>query len=159
MANHANKTTNLVPVYGIIISVVAIVLSIIFYVTNYYDTLWTGFMIGAVIFIGVLLSVINYNSNHHERTNAAAMFGMGFRTTIFSVIVISVFAIIFHLIATSGTHAMPTAANNGDQVAGQGNFWIYFLGQNVFMNMTMGVLAAALAAFVFKRNQTTPSAH
>jgi hypothetical protein len=79
MANHANKTTNLVPVYGIIISVIAIALSLIFYMTNYYDTLWTGFMIGGVIFIGVLLSVFNYNTNHHERTNAAAMFGMGLR--------------------------------------------------------------------------------
>lgn len=159
MANHANKTTNLVPVYGIIISVIAIALSIIFYATNHYDTLWTGFMIGGVIFIGILLSVFNYNNNHHERTNSAAMFGMGFRTTLFSVIIISIFSIIFHLIVTSGSHSMPTAANNGDEVAGQGNFWIYFLGQTVFVNLILGMLAAALAAFVFKRNQTTTSAH
>lgn len=158
MANNTNKTTNLVPVYGIIISVVAIVLSLIFYFTNYYENLWTGFLIGGIIFLGVLFSVINYNNNHHERTNAAAMFGMGFRTTLFAVIIISIFTIVFHLIVTSGSHAMPTTSNNGDQASGQDNFWIFFFGNTLFVNVILGLIASALGAFVFKKDQTTTAA-
>lgn len=131
---------NLGPVYGIIIAVVSIVFTVIFYFTNMAGALWTGYFGNLLMFLGVLFSVIHYNSQHHERTSAMALFAMGFRTTLWAVLIVTLFTIALHFISGSQT---------------EDNFWIYLFGNVFFTNGIVGLLAAVLAAMVFKRNQTT----
>ncbi|QHS61907.1 hypothetical protein [Chitinophaga agri] len=141
--NHRNHHVNLAPVYGIIISVIAVVFTIIFYFTNMAGNLWTGYFGNLLMFLGVLFSVIHYNSQHHEKTSSLALFAMGFRTTLWATIIISLFTIMMHFIATS-------------QIGNDNfNFWIYLAGNVLFTNIVLGLLASALSAMVFKKNQKT----
>jgi hypothetical protein len=137
--NHRHHV-NLAPVYGIIIAVVSIVFTVIFYYTDMAGVLWTGYFGNLLMFLGILFSVIHYNSQHHEKTSAWALFGMGFRTTLWAVFIVTLFTVALHFI--SGAER-------------QDNFWIYLFGNVFFTNGILGLLAAALAAMVFKRNQTT----
>ena len=132
--------TNLAPVYGITIAVISIVFTIIFYVAKASGAFWTGYFGDLVLFLGILFSVIHYNSQHHERTNMMALFSMGFRTTLWAVAIMILFTILFHFI-------------EADQ--SQTNFWIYLFGNVLFTNIVVGLLASIIASMVFKRNQKT----
>jgi hypothetical protein len=131
---------NLAPIYGIIISVVSIVFTIIFYFTNMSGALWTGYFGNLLMFLGVLFSVIHYNSQHHEKTSAMALFAMGFRTTIWAVFIVTLLTIALHFIS---------GAQRED------NFWIYLFSNVFFTNGILGLLASVLSAMVFKKDQTT----
>ena len=139
----ANHHLNLTPVYGISISVISIVFMAIFYFTNTSGALWTGYFVNLLVFLGVLFSIIHYNSQHHERTSLLALFSMGFRTTLWTVVIISVFNIVLHLI---GRYKEGIEASN---------FWIFLVTNILFTNLVLGVLASVIGAMVFKRNQKT----
>jgi disulfide bond formation protein DsbB len=136
-----HHTVNLAPRYGIAIAVISIVFSVIFNVTKTSDNLWTGYFGALLVFLGVLFSVIHYNSQHHEKTSSLALFSMGFRTTLWAVILFSLFSIVFHLME-------PDRANNS-------NFWISLLGNVLFVPFILGLLASVISSMVFKRNQKT----
>ncbi|NSL89683.1 hypothetical protein ECE50_022770 [Chitinophaga sp. Mgbs1] len=85
--SNPTAAAELSPVYGIVITLVSIVLTIIFYATDLYGALWTGFCTSLVFFLGVLVSIIHYNSRHHEHTSVKAAFAMGFRTTLLAAAV------------------------------------------------------------------------
>ncbi|WP_343669398.1 hypothetical protein [Chitinophaga sp.] len=136
----ANRHTNLSPVYGITIAVISIVFTIIFYVTQVSGMIWTGYFGSLVLFLGVLFSVIHYNSQHHERANMMAMFSMGFRTTLWAVVITTLFSVVFHFMEADQTET---------------NFWIYLFGNVFFTNIIVGIIASIIAAMVFKRNQKT----
>ncbi|SFE23922.1 hypothetical protein SAMN05518672_10510 [Chitinophaga sp. CF118] len=137
----AHRMVNLAPRYGIVIAVMSIVFNIIFNVTKTADNLWTGYFAALLVFLGVLFSVIHYNSQHHEKTSALALFSMGFRTTLWAVVIISLFSIAFHLLVS-------------DKVE-DSNFWISLLGNVLFVPFVLGVLASLISSMVFKRNQKT----
>jgi hypothetical protein len=139
--HHVNHHVNLAPVYGVIISVISIVFTIIFYFTNMSGNLWMGYFGNLLMFLGVLFSVIHYNSQHHEKTSSLALFAMGLRTTLWATVIVSFFTIIMHFISALQT--------NND------NFWIYLFGNVFFTNGVLGLLASALSAMVFKKNQKT----
>lgn len=137
-ANHHH--VNLAPVYGIIIAVVSIIFTIIFYFTRMSGALWTGYFGNLLMFLGVLFSVIHYNSQHHEKTSALALFAMGFRTTMWAVFIVTLFTIALHFISGAETDS---------------NFWIYLFSNVFFTNGVVGLLASVIAAMVFKKDQTT----
>ncbi|GAA3947844.1 hypothetical protein GO495_26350 [Chitinophaga oryziterrae] len=137
----AHRTVNLAPRYGITIAVISIVFSIIFNVTKTSDNLWTGYFGALLVFLGVLFSVIHYNSQHHEKTSMLALFGMGFRTTLWSVIIFSMFSLVFHFFEPERTDSS--------------NFWISLVGNVLFIPLILGLLASLIAAMAFKKNQKT----
>lgn len=154
------RPVKLSPVYGIAIAVISIVFTIIFYVTDLYSNLWTGYFVHLVLFLGVLVSIIHYNRLHHDRTSVMSSFAMGLRTTLLAVIIVSVFSIVFHLIteATPG-HTMVAESGNDTQDSDtvRSGFWIYLFGNVFFINLILGLLASLLGAMVFKTNQKTTS--
>lgn len=137
----AHRTVNLAPRYGIAIAVISIVFSIIFNVTKTSDNLWTGYFGALLVFLGVLFSIIHYNSQHHEKTSMLALFGMGFRTTLWSVIIFSMFSLVFHFFEPERTDSS--------------NFWISLVGNVLFIPLILGLLASLIAAMAFKKNQKT----
>jgi vacuolar-type H+-ATPase subunit I/STV1 len=137
----AHRTVNLAPRYGITIAVISIVFSIIFSVTKTSDNLWTGYFGALLVFLGVLFSIIHYNSQHHEKTSMLALFGMGFRTTLWAVIILSLFSLVFYLFKSD-------RADSSD-------FWIALLGNVLFIPLILGLLASIIGAMAFKKNQKT----
>jgi len=136
-----HRTVNLAPRYGITIAVIAIIFSIIFNVTKTSGNLWTGYFGALLVFLGVLFAVIHYNSQHHEQTSMLALFGMGFRTTLWSVILFSMFSLVLHFLE-------PESMNSS-------NFWISLIGNVLFIPLILGLLASIIAAMAFKSNQKT----
>jgi hypothetical protein len=135
-----NHHVNLSPRYGISIAVISIIFTVIFFFTRTFDTIWTSYFVNLVMFLGILFSIIHYNSQHHERTSAIALFSMGFRTTMWAVAISAVFTIVLQLIARTGH---------------EDNFWIFLITNSLFINIILGLLASALGAMAFKRNQKT----
>lgn len=135
-----NRHVHLSPVYGIVIAVVSIVFTTIFYFTRTFDTIWTAYFVNLIMFLGILFSIIHYNSQHHERTSSVALFAMGFRTTMWAILINAAFTIALQLIARS---------------AHEDNFWMFLITNSLFINVILGLLASAIGAMVFKKNQKT----
>ncbi|MEZ2441362.1 DUF4199 domain-containing protein [Chitinophaga sp. RCC_12] len=138
------------PAYGFILGAICIVFTLIFYVTKLYGNLWMGYFGNLIMFLGVLISIIHYNRVHKDKTSATSAFTMGWRTTLIATIIYAVFLLIFHLVV--GGNPSHTLVEE-DTV--KGNFWIYFLGNVLFVNLFVGVVAALLGGLVFKANQKT----
>lgn len=141
------------PAYGFILGAICIVFTLIFYVTKLYGNLWMGYFGNLIMFIGVLISIIHYNRAHKDKTSATSSFAMGWRTTLIATIIYAVFLLIFHLVV--GGNPAHTLVEE-DTV--KDNFWIYFLGNVLFVNLFVGVVAALLGGLVFKANQKTDKA-
>jgi len=137
----AHHTVNLAPRYGIAIAVLSAILTAVFYFTDNAGALWTGYFINLVMFLGILFSVIHYNSQHHERPSMLALFAMGFRTTLWAVVIISIVNVVLHFIEINKTDST--------------NFWLVLFTNVLFTNLILGLLASLIASMVFKRNQKT----
>jgi hypothetical protein len=137
----SHRLVNLAPRYGITIAVISAVLTAVFYFTDNTDTLWTGYFINLVMFLGILFSVIHYNSQHHERPSQLALFSMGFRTTLWAVVIISIVNVVLHFIEINKTDTS--------------NFWLVLFTNVFFTNIILGLLASLIGSMVFKRNQKT----
>lgn len=137
----AHRHANLSHIYGIIIAVISIALTTVFYLTDTSGNLWTGYFVYAIMFLGVLFSIIHYNRQHHEKTSMMAMFGMGFRTTIWATVIVSAFTLVFHFMQQSSIE--------------DHNFWIYLVTNVLFANIILGLLASLIGAMAFKKNQKT----
>ncbi|MET3874955.1 MULTISPECIES: DUF4199 domain-containing protein [Chitinophaga] len=138
------------PAYGFILGAICIVFTLIFYITKLYGNLWMGYFGNLIMFLGVLISIIHYNRVHKERASATSSFTMGWRTTLIATAIYAVFLLIFHLVV--GGNPAHTLVEE-DTV--KDNFWIYFLGNVLFVNIFVGVVAALLGGLVFKANQKT----
>lgn len=139
------------PVYGYILALICIVFTVIFYMTKLYSNLWMGYLGNTVMFLGVLIAIIHYNRSHKEKSSAMALFTMGLRTTVLATVLYAVFLVIFHLVV--GGNPENSLVQTDDPV--KENFWIYFLGNVLFVNLFVGVIAAGMGAMVFKSNQKT----
>jgi hypothetical protein len=145
-----SQSGKFLPMYGYGLALISIVFTIIFYVTKQYGNLWMGYLGNIIMFIGVLGSIIHYNKVRHGNGSAMSAFAMGWRTTLLATIIYAVFMILFHFVV-GGNPAQ--SLQEHDTV--KDNFWIYFLGNIVFVNLLVGIVAALLGAMVFKSNQKT----
>ncbi|WP_212000495.1 DUF4199 family protein [Chitinophaga sp. HK235] len=146
--------------YGIIIAVICMVLTVVFYATDQYGALWTGFGIALVFFVGILISIIHYNGRHGEKTSTASAFYLGIRTTFLATFLLGIFALIFHVLVVNGTihRLIPQGFQQTPRIirgieTEKERFWILFVGNVLIADIAMGVLAAMLGALVFKANQ------
>jgi hypothetical protein len=131
-------------------------MTLIFYMTNIYAALWTGYFVNLVLFLGVLLAIWHYYRQHGERSSARALFGVGFRITLIVTVVLTIFTIILHLIVQANPGGTLMASERGSmEVDMPRNFWIFLISNVFFSNGIVGVLAALMGAAYFKRNQKT----
>lgn len=141
-------------VYSITISVISIIMTLIFYMTNIYAALWTGYFVNLVLFLGVLLAIWHYYRQHGERAAAKTLFMVGFRITLVVTIVLTIFSIILHLIVQSNPGGTLMASDRGSmEVDMPRNFWIFLISNVLFSNAVVGLLAALMGAAYFRRNQ------
>ncbi|NML35933.1 DUF4199 domain-containing protein [Chitinophaga sp. G-6-1-13] len=162
MQQSSQVHVKLTPVYGVIIAVICMALTVVFYLTHQYGKLWTDFCTSLVFLVGVMLSVVHYNGRHHQHTSTISSFMMGLKTTLLATFLLAVFSLVFYflVIGEEGHHMIQDEFVGDANVIsnmnfGQQRFWIMFVGTVLFANIAMGVLAAFLAALVFKANQKT----
>lgn len=150
-------------IYGILISLVSIALTMVFYMTQWSSDLWTGYISNGVLFIGILIFVIHANKAMGGSASLGNLFTMGLLAAAIAIVIVATATIIFHL-ATE-----PPAATTGDMPSDgtrmseysyykREGFWIFLLGNVFVTNAVLGGLAAVLGAATVKRNQKTPDA-
>ena len=144
------SATRSLRVYGYVLGLICIAGTIIFGATRAIENLWFGYLGNCVMFLGVLFSILHYNRLHGDRVNAKASFSMGLRTTILATIIYVAFLLIFYLAAGRNLNNALQEDNKDS-----GAFWAFFFGNALFVNLFVGVCAALLGAFAFKRNQKT----
>ncbi|WP_295125874.1 DUF4199 domain-containing protein [uncultured Chitinophaga sp.] len=149
----------LTPIYGLLIAAISIVFTIIFYLTNHSDNLWTGYFVHLILFLGVLFSVIHYNKIKGGGASIPSLFKMGLHTTLLAVVIVSVFTIVFHLIieSSAGAGGVPSDGNelSDTSLYKREGFWIFLVSNVLFVNGILGLLASLLGAISVKRNQKT----
>ena len=146
--------------YSIGITVISLVLTIIFYVTNLYAALWTGYIVNMVLFLGILFAIWHYNRQHHESVTQKELFGVGLRITVIVSVVLTIFSIIFHLIIQANPPGGSLMDEGQEGASPQGvdlprHFWIFLISNVFFSNGIVGVLGALMGSMYFKRNQKT----
>lgn len=158
MATAHHHPVRIVSVYSIVITVISIVFTIIFYLTDLYAALWTGYFVNLVLFLGVLFAIFHYNRQHRDKSSTKALFAAGLRITLIVTVMLTVFTLIFHLIvqANPGRGLMANDTQSPQGVDMQRNFWIFLFGNVFFTNGIVGVLASLMGSMYFKRDQQTP---
>jgi hypothetical protein len=131
-----------------------VVLTLIFYMSNIYTALWTGYFVNLVLFLGVLLAIWHYNRQHGDRASARTLFSVGFRITLIVSLVLTVFTVILHFIVQANPSGKLMGEEGGSmEVDMPRNFGIFLISNVFFSNGIVGVLASLMGAMYFKRNQ------
>lgn len=150
-------------VYGILIAMVCIALTMIFYMTSRAANLWTGYLVNGILFLGVLFSVIHANKALGGRASLGNLLTMGILTATIAIIMIATTTIIFHLATEPPAGTTVNIPSDGGQISDfsstkREGFWIFLLGNIFFVNLVLGFLAAGIGAMTVKRNQKTTAA-
>ncbi|KAA2245251.1 hypothetical protein F0L74_04620 [Chitinophaga agrisoli] len=143
--------------YSIVISIISLVLTVIFYVSNVYAALWTGYFVNLVLFLGVLFAIWHYNRQHHDHVTQRELFSVGLRITLVVTVVLTVFSLIFHFIiqANPPSGSLMNEGGSPQGVDMPRNFWVFLISNVFFSNGIVGLLAALMGSMYFKRNQKT----
>lgn len=82
--------------YGVIISGVLIVLSLLFYILNLFTEKWPGYISYAVLLGGIIMSTIAYRDKYLKGfIPYGGSFSVGFLTGLFTAIISAIFTFIF----------------------------------------------------------------
>ncbi|PSL46063.1 uncharacterized protein DUF4199 [Chitinophaga niastensis] len=80
--------------YGIITSLVIILVSVAFYLLKLNQERWTGYVSTVILMVGVVLSCVAYAKTNDNAT-PGGIFGNGFRTTAVITVLSIIFTVLF----------------------------------------------------------------
>lgn len=151
-------------VYSILLSVVTIALTMVFYMTQKFADLWTGYITSGVLFVGVMIFVIHVNKALGGGASLRSLLLYGLIVTAICVVALTSATILFHLAtepAAGATHG--NVPSDGPLISEysvykRDGFWIFLLGNVTGTHAVLGALGAFLGAVTVKRNQKTPDA-
>ena len=96
MENQTYPASKHALVYGAYVTVVLIVLSLAFYVFDFYGQDWTAYLSYAILLLGVVISSYHYRDNHMGGfITYGQSFMTGFLTALFAAIGLGIFSYIF----------------------------------------------------------------
>ncbi len=96
MENQTYPASKHALVYGAYVTVVLIVLSLAFYVFDFYGQDWTAYLSYAILLLGVVISSYHYRDNHMGGfITYGQSFMTGFLTALFAAIGVGIFSYIF----------------------------------------------------------------
>ena len=96
MENQTYPASKHALIYGAYVTVALIVLSLAFYVFDYYGETWTAYLSYAILLLGVVISAYHYRDNHMGGfITYGQSFMTGFLTALFAAIGVGIFSYIF----------------------------------------------------------------
>ena len=158
-----HSPVRLAVIYGVLISLISIALTMVFYMAQWSSDLWTGYLSNAVLFVGILIFVIHVNKAMGGRASLGNLFGMGLLAAGIAIVIVASATIIFHLATEPPVAATGNLPSDGGRMSEysryrRDGFWIFLLGNVFVTNAVLGGLAAIIGAVTVKRNQKTPDA-
>lgn len=164
MESPLQSPIKLTVIYSILISLVSITLTMIFYMTQRFGDLWTGYISSGVLFVGVMVFVVHVNKVLGGGASLRSLLLYGLIVTAICVVVLTSATILFHLAteppagATRGNVPSDGTQISEYSVYKRDGFWIFLLGNVTGTHAVLGALGAFLGAVTVKRNQKTPDA-
>lgn len=150
-------------IYGVLISLISIALTMIFYMAQWSSDLWTGYLSNGVLFVGILIFIIHVNKAMGGRASLGNLFAMGLLAAGIAIVIVASATIIFHLATEPPAGATGNLPSDGGRLSEYSSyrrdgFWIFLLGNIFVTNAVLGGLAAIIGAATVKRDQKTPDA-
>ncbi|WP_123845989.1 hypothetical protein [Chitinophaga lutea] len=150
-------------IYGVLISLVSIALTMVFYMTQWSSDLWTGYISNGVLFVGILIFVNHVNKAMGGKASLTSLFTMGLLAAAIAIIIVASATIIFHLATEPPAGTTGNLPSDGGRMSEYSTykregFWIFLLGNIFVTNAVLGGLAAVIGAVTVKRNQKTTDA-
>ncbi len=151
--------------YGLIISAILILLSVVFYILNMNEQKWTQWVGVVIMFIGVVVSCMLYAKANDGNVTFGNVFATGFKTTAIIALVTALFAVIFIMIFPDIKEKALEQARLDMEKQGQSDaaieqalditkrmFLVFVLGFSIFFNLFFGALASVIGAAAARRN-------
>ncbi|HEU4551471.1 MAG TPA: DUF4199 domain-containing protein [Chitinophaga sp.] len=151
--------------YGLVISAIIILLSVVFYVMNLSAARWTQWVHTAIMFIGVIITCIQFGKLNDGDVTFGSVFANGFRTTAVIAVITVLFSVIFVLIfpdikekALEEARRQMEAQGRSDEMIEKAlamtskMFMVFVVAGGVFGTLLFGVIASLIGAAAAKKN-------
>jgi hypothetical protein len=151
--------------YGLVISAIIILLSVVFYVMNLSAARWTQWVHTAIMFIGVIITCIQFSKLNDGDVTFGSVFANGFRTTAVIAVITVLFSVIFVLVFPDIKEKALEEARRQMEAQGQSDemiekalamtnkmFMVFVVAGGVFGTLLFGVIASLIGAAAAKKN-------
>lgn len=163
METRLHSPLKLAVIYGVLMGLVGIALTMMFYITQWSSDLWTGYLANAVLFVGVLIFIIHANKAMGGSASLSSLFLLGLLASAVFIVMVATAHIIFHLATEPPVGTTGNLPSDGTRMSEYSSyrrdgFWIFLLGNLFVTNAVLGGIASVIGAATVKRNQKTPDA-
>lgn len=154
--------------YGLIISVIVILFSTLFYILHINTEKWTQWVGVVVIFAGVIVSCIQFAKANDGNVTFGNVFGNGFKTTAIIALVTIAFSLLFVLIFPDIKEQALEQVRLDMEKQGQADdvidkavamtdkmFIVFLLAGGIFGTLFFGAIASLIGAAIAKKNPNT----
>jgi hypothetical protein len=154
--------------YGLIISAIVILFSTLFYILHINTQKWTQWVGVLIMFVGVIISCIQFAKANDGNVTFGNVFGNGFKTTAIVALVTIAFSVLFVLIFPDIKEQALEQVRLDMEKQGQADdvidkavamtdkmFIVFLLAGGIFGTLFFGVIASLIGAAVAKKNPNT----
>jgi hypothetical protein len=154
--------------YGLIISAIVILFSTLFYILHINTQKWTQWVGVAIMFVGVIISCIQFAKANDGNVTFGNVFGNGFKTTSIVALVTIAFSVLFVLIFPDIKEQALEQVRLDMEKQGQADdvidkavamtdkmFIVFMLAGGIFGTLFFGAIASLIGAAVAKKNPNT----
>ncbi|SEN08029.1 Protein of unknown function [Chitinophaga rupis] len=151
--------------YGLVISAILILLSVLFYVLNLSTESWVKWVSTVVIFVGVIFTCTQFAKLNDGNVTFGNVFANGFKTTSLIALVTVLFSVVFILIFPDIKEKALEEARRQMEKQGQSDdviekaiamtskmFMVFVLAGGIFGTLFFGAIASLIGAAVAKKN-------
>lgn len=151
--------------YGLIISVIMILLSTLFYILHINTEKWTQWIGMVIMFVGVIVSCIQYARVNNGNVTFGNVFGNGFKTTSIIALLTILVGVLFVLIFPDIKEQALEQVRRDMEKQGQADdvidkavamtdkmFIVFMLAGGIFGTLFFGAIASLIGAAVAKKN-------
>lgn len=151
--------------YGLVISVIMILLSTLFYILHINTEKWTQWVGMVIMFVGVIVSCIQYAKVNNGNVTFGNVFGNGFKTTSIVALLTILVGVLFVLIFPDIKEQALEQVRRDMEKQGQADdvidkavamtdkmFIVFMLAGGIFGTLFFGAIASLIGAAVAKKN-------
>lgn len=156
--------------YGLVISALLIIISILLYVFNMDTASWTRWLSGAVIFAGIIIACLNYAKENEGNVSFGNVFSNGFKAAAVIAIVTTIFSLIFINVVPGVKEKAIEMARTQMEKQGQSDeviekglamtrkfFTVFLIAGSIFGTLVWGLIASLIGAAVAKKKPQPPA--
>lgn len=156
--------------YGLVISAIIILLSVLFYVMNLSGEKWTQWVAIGIMFVGVLFTCIQFAKINNGNVTFGNVFANGFKTVSVIALITTLFSVIFVLLFPEIKEKALEQVRLDMEKQGQSDeiietainmtskmFMVFMIAGGIFGTLFFGAIASLIGAAAAKKNPNIQS--